>query len=93
MTFNLFQVIIEEKTPKEPDMEIQTKFFIFCENIRRIRKKNGLTQKEMAKMLCIGEKTLSAIENNKIPPRLSSNFVFSVSRTFNVQPKDLFLLE
>lgn len=71
-------------------MESQTRF-IFCENIRLIRMKHRLTQKEMAKMLCISVKTLSAIENHRIPPRLGTKFVFAVSHTFDVAPKDLFL--
>ncbi len=40
-----------------------------CENIKEIRLRNGLTKKEMAKLLGIGVKALTQIEGGNLPPR------------------------
>ena len=63
---------------------------VFCYQIKRIRKENKLTQKEMAHKLGVSVSTLSKIEKGIIPPRLSCSILFCVQKEFGIQPKDLF---
>ena len=70
----------------------KSKFFLaFSENIKCIRKKAGLNQKEMARILGIGVSTLSKIEKGVLPPRLSCSVLFRLQQRFGVHPKDLFV--
>ena len=63
---------------------------LFCENIKRLRKREKLSKKEMAKVLGISVKSLNLLENGQIPPRLSCKILFAVHRQFGILPKDLF---
>ena len=63
---------------------------VFCYHIRRIRKENNMTQREMAHKLGISISTLTKIEKGIIPPRLSCSILFRVQREFGIHPKDLF---
>ena len=49
-------------------LEIQ----IFCENIKKLRKQNHLSKREMARILHISPKSLTQIENNTIPATIST---------------------
>ena len=64
--------------------------FVFCENIVRLRKKNGLSCKVMAKRLGVSEKTIRALESGVLPPRLSCAILFRIEREFGVSPKEMF---
>jgi len=65
-------------------------YIFFCENVRFLRKKYHLTQKEMAKDLKIGIKSLRALERGEIPKRLSCDILFSIHERFGILPKDQF---
>ena len=65
-------------------------FLAFSENIKCIRKKAGLSQKEMACILGISASTLSKIEKGVLPPRLSCSVLFRLQQNFGIHPKDLF---
>ena len=43
---------------------------VFCDNVERIRKEKGLSQKELADRTGIGQTRLSRIENGKVEPGL-----------------------
>jgi transcriptional regulator with XRE-family HTH domain len=48
-------------------MGSEKEIMAFCENVRYLRKKNGLSKKEMAKKLGIGVKSLELIETGSLP--------------------------
>ena len=62
----------------------------FGKNLCALREEHCLTPDEMAKRLGVSEKTLLAIENGQLPPRLSCSILFRIQRKFGVSPKDLF---
>lgn len=43
-------------------------------NVQKLRKKSGLTQEELAKILHVTRQTIVAIENNKFNPSLELSF-------------------
>lgn len=63
---------------------------IFCENIKKLRKKNGLSQKEMAQKLDISVKSLSTLEKGAIPSRLSVSIVIKIYKIFGIKPAQMF---
>lgn len=63
---------------------------IFCENIKKIRLKYGLSKKGMAKILEIGIKSLNSLENGKIPLRLNCLIFYKIQENFGIRPSDLF---
>lgn len=63
---------------------------IFCQNIRILRIKNGLSQKEMAKILRIGVGSLRTIEAGHIPPRLGCNVLYYAAVHFGLRTSTLF---
>ncbi len=65
----------------------------FCNNVKRLRKQSGLSKQEMAKILGIGTKSLSMIEQGTLPKRLSVDITFKIYKNFGVNPKDLFTLQ
>ena len=71
-------------------MEQNKEDWIFCENIRLLRRWAHLSKKEMAKRLHIGLHTLTLLEHHRIPARLSCNIFASIHREFGILPKDLF---
>ena len=70
-------------------METNEMLCFFCKNVKKIRKKNKLTQKEMAKILGIGIVSLSAIERGRIPPRLKADIVIKIYRNFGILPSEI----
>ena len=73
-------------------MEAYNEFLIFCKNIRTLRGRQDLTEREMAKILHVSVKTLSMLENGVFPTHTSANIIFRLSRAFQISPKDLFSL-
>lgn len=71
-------------------MDLEKEMAIFCENMRILRAIHHLSQKEMAKKIGIGVKSLSFIEHGNIPPRLSTEIVWQVSKCFDISPSALF---
>lgn len=68
---------------------MEKKLTVLCKNITFLRKKNNLTKTEMARVLHIGIKSLSRIENGEFPPRLSCEILFRLYSQFGVDPTDL----
>ena len=66
------------------ERKIRLQVIIFCQNVKTLRKQNGLTQKEMAEKLGIGVKSLSLMENGIVPKRLSTEVIYKVSNCFDV---------
>ncbi len=75
-------------------MEEKLKFTdaeIFMFNVTRLRKRHGLTKKEMAKTLGISVGTLNKIEKGELPPRMSVEIVFNIYQHFGIHPKNQFV--
>ena len=63
---------------------------IFGNNLKRIRKDNGLSMKAMSKKLGIGVKSLSLIEKGIFPPRLSTDILLKIHSEFGFLPSEMF---
>lgn len=63
----------------------------FCENVKFLRLKHNLTQKEMAHICGIGIKSLALIEKGIIPERLNVSILFSIMDYFGIHPRDMFI--
>lgn len=62
----------------------------FTHNVMWLRKCNGLSKKEMAKIMGIGVESLNKIENGELPPKMSVEAVFNIQQHFRISPKSLF---
>lgn len=62
----------------------------FCSNVRLLREREGLSKRKMAKLLGVGVKTLTMIENGTFPPRLDCRVLFRIHRQFGIKPAELF---
>lgn len=65
-------------------------FFIFCQNIRYLRKTHRLTQKRMAEICGVSVSTLRKLEDNILPPKISVRTIFNISNHFGLLPGQLF---
>lgn len=63
---------------------------IFSRNLRFIKGKYKLTQKQMAKICGIGVPSMSKLLNNQLPPRVGVECLFRLSYYLNIDIKDLF---
>ena len=72
-------------------MTVQEEKAIFCENVKCLREKEGLTRRELAARLGIGVRSLARLERGEIPPRLNVGVVIKISREFGIHPKELFM--
>ncbi len=70
-------------------MEINEIINNFCNNIRVLRKRNGLSKKKMAQIMGIGAKTLSLIENNILPRRLKCEALIKIHDYFGILPSKI----
>lgn len=59
-------------------------------NIKELRKKNKITQQELADRAEVTRQTILAIENNKYYPSLK--LAFDIAQTFGVGIEDVFYL-
>ena len=62
-----------------------------CKNIYFLRKKNGLTQREMAERLNISLYSLRMIERGIIPKNLSCEILYYLQLHFFLDIADLFM--
>lgn len=63
---------------------------IFCENIRLLRKVMGLSKKDFSKLMGVSVASLSKIERNTIPERMSVEVVFNITQCLGIEPKVIF---
>lgn len=64
---------------------------LFCENIKKLRKKKGLSQKQMAKIMGISTITLSWLERGHVPQDMDVEVILNLSEFYHCESKDLFL--
>lgn len=76
----------EKKTIQE---QSQQQLQQMMENITCLRKKHGLSKKQMAKILHIGVGTLNKIERGEIPPRITIDLFYCVHSYFHIDPRTL----
>ena len=64
----------------------------FMNNIAYLRKKNGLSKKEMANVLNISVYALNKIERGELPKKISVEVVFNLQKRFKISPEKQFSL-
>ena len=60
-------------------------------NIKQIRKSEGLRQEDMAKILGVSRQTIIAIENDKYNPTLE--LAMKIARLLQLHVEEIFILE
>lgn len=63
---------------------------IFCQNVKLLRERAGLSKRSMAAILGIGTASLTKIEGGTIPKRVSTEIIFTLSDHFKLKITDLF---
>ena len=69
---------------------IDNELSVFCENIKTLRKREGLSKKEMAKKLGIGVKNLTLLESGVVSKRLGAHILINIRKFFHISPHDMF---
>ena len=73
--------------PKKIEFNFQADFDKLGELIGSYRMNRGILQSELAKMIGVSRRTMTRIENNKIP--LSIEMLFKIATVFRVRPEYL----
>ena len=60
-------------------------------NIKKLRKSEGLRQEDMAKILGVSRQTIIAIENDKYNPTLE--LAMKIARLLQLHVEEIFILE
>ena len=60
-------------------------------NIQELRKKNNITQEELAEALEVSRQTINAIENGKYCPTLK--LAFKIAKYFNKKVEEVFIYD
>lgn len=60
-------------------------------NIKQLRKSEGLRQEDMARILGVSRQTIIAIENDKYNPTLE--LAMKIARLLRLHVEDIFILE
>lgn len=56
----------------------------FCDNVRRLRREAGLSQKEMAQVMGVGIYSLRKIEAGCLPPMMGIDAIFRLHSRFSI---------
>ena len=72
-------------------MENSKDIVIFCQNVKILRERNGLSRKEMAEIMGIGLKSLDKLEQNILPSRITVSAIKRLSQYFKIKPHELFI--
>lgn len=70
-------------------METDKQLTIFCQNLRYLRQKHGLSKTRMANILGVGINTLNHLEQGTTSPRLGSSVLYNAGVYFHVKTDDL----
>ncbi|MGM9608231.1 MAG: helix-turn-helix domain-containing protein [Oscillospiraceae bacterium] len=71
-------------------METDQNLLQFCANIRYLRRRYRLSKKKMAQIMGVGVNTVTALENNIVPPRLGSSVLIRAGEYFHIRTCELF---
>lgn len=72
-------------------MSIKEEVLIFCENVKTLRTREGLSREQIAQRLGTDAKIIESIENKIIPEDLGCDIIFKINKEFGILPKDIFL--
>ena len=64
---------------------------IFCQNVKMLRERNGLSKKETSEILGICTASLTKIERGILPPGISTSIIFKLCKEFDIEPRKLFM--
>ena len=82
--------IPDNKTTIALSEKNREQYVVFCRNIKALRKLHGFNKKEMAVISGISVPILTKIEEGIMPPRISINIIFEISKYFKIKPHKLF---
>ena len=71
-------------------MKHNNEIYNFCRNVLYLRKKHGLTQVQMAKIMNVGVGTVRLLERGVLPPRLSADVLWRLHDYFHLSVSQLF---
>lgn len=71
------------------DLVQEGKWSPFCVNVYYLRKKHGLSKREMAQILGVGIKTLNVLEEGVLPQRLGCAVLVRASEHFGISTDQL----
>ena len=63
-------------------MKCQNELLIFCQNVKFVRQKEGLSKKKMAEMMGVGRYGLDLIERGIVPNHLTVNTILNFCFSF-----------
>ena len=72
------------------NLENDKELLVLMKNIKYLRLKNGLTKREMAKIIGVGIKTLNQIEKEEFPKRFTVRILYGISEHFGILPSKQF---
>jgi transcriptional regulator with XRE-family HTH domain len=70
-------------------MNIQYELLVFCKNFKKLREKEKLSKRKMAKILGIGVSSITLIENGTVPKRLSFKVMLEIYNNFGITPQEM----
>ena len=71
-------------------MSNQDEILVFGENVKKLRKKENLSKKEMADIMGVGVRSVTMLENGVLPLRLDVKALQRLSLRFGIKIEDLF---
>ena len=72
---------------KETDLIKGLDLHILGNNLKELRKKNNLSQDDMANILCVSQACINKYENGKI--QISTSNLYKISKKFKISPSKL----
>ena len=71
-------------------VETKKEFAVFAHNVIWLRNQNKLSKIKMASIMGVCVESLNKIEKGILPPRMSVEVVFRISKAFGIYPHELF---
>ena len=69
---------------------MENELLIFARNIAWLKEKNGLSNRQLAKRIRLGENSVRKLLRSDIPPRMSAEVIYWASKEFGYRPSELF---
>jgi len=67
-------------------LKTDKELLVLMKNIKYLRIRNGLTKKEMAKIIGVGIKSLNKIEKEELPKRFTVKILYRIYEHFGILP-------
>ena len=68
----------------------ETELQNLIQNIVWLQRENSISERDVARLLKISEKSYRKLVRGEMPPRLNVHILFQVQKHFGIPPKDLF---